>query len=128
MYAFKRLLPLILALVIAVGGVVVHRYTVTRRVQGIQKRALVTAQVWIATARYRDNPERFLEYRDSVLEASGLTTMEMNRYLCGYDNRTEDGAAFVTLVSHYVDSLLGIGDSNRAEQKEVSLDSGSIRR
>lgn len=67
--------------------------------------ALVTAQVWLATAVHRnDNPE-FLRVRDSLFAAAGFTMDELDAYLKEHKSRPEFYTPYVRLVNSYVDSL-----------------------
>lgn len=104
----KRLTPFILLLVIVYGYFLYSRLTAERQYQQAAKRALVTAQVWIASARFRSEPERFLAYRDSLLPTHGLSVRQIREYLDRYRNRPESYDLFTKLVNHYVDSLCAI--------------------
>ena len=101
----KRLIPL---LVIG-GGILGYNYyeknTEEKRLRQDDQKALLTAHVWVASAVYRDNPDRFIAYRDSLLEDNNVTREEMTGYLEAYGDRTERFNNFTWLVQQYVDSL-----------------------
>jgi hypothetical protein len=82
-----------------------YRYVDERREQTLRRHALVTARVWVARARYRDDPEGFAAYRDSLLDANGLTSAQIRDYLARAEEQPEQSEDFVSLVSEYVDSL-----------------------
>ena len=72
-----------------------------------QKHALITAQVWLASAQLRNKPEEFLAYRDSVLNSSAVSEQQMRDYLNRYQNEPEEYEDFARLVRQYIDSLSG---------------------
>jgi hypothetical protein len=101
----KRLIPLLV-----IGGAVLgyHYYdkiTAEKRLLQDERKALITAKVWVASAVYRDDPERFLAYRDSLLKAEDVSEKDMIGYLQAYGNKTERFNNFTWLVQQYVDSL-----------------------
>lgn len=101
----KRLLPLVLI----VGGWMAYtkyqQHTAERFHEDAERYALVTAQVWLASAEYRDEPQQFLNFRDSLLEASGLSLEKVDEYLRRYSKRPETYTPYVRLVKQYIDSL-----------------------
>lgn len=101
----KRILPLVL---ITAAWFAYTEYTEYRLVTNeklAHEYALVTAQVWLATAVYRDDTPGFLRVRDSLFEASGLTVDELTAYLQKHKSRPEFYAPYVRLIKTYVDSL-----------------------
>jgi len=104
----KRLILLILLLVIVFGYFLYNKISTERQHQQAVRQALVTAQVWIATAKYRLEPERFIAYRDSLLKAHSLSMEKMQDYIDRYKNRPEEYDLFTRLVNQYVDSLSAI--------------------
>lgn len=101
----KRLLPLVLI----VGGWFAwsqyQEYTAERYYRDAERYALVTAQVWLASAEYRDDPHQFVIYRDSLLEAAGLSVETIDQYIKMYSSRPEAYTPYVRLVKKYIDSL-----------------------
>jgi len=59
----------------------------------------------------RNDPERYLAYRDSLLQASGVTFEALYDYLERYEKRPEQYLPFALKVSRYVDSLARLQDS-----------------
>jgi hypothetical protein len=94
------LLPIVVA-----GFVIYDRIKNDRQDQQTRQYALVTAQVWVATARLRNEPETYLAYRDSVLRANGLSRQLMEEYLALDEDHPEEYYLFTSLVNEYVDSI-----------------------
>lgn len=82
-----------------------QEYTTKRFYDDAERYALVTAQVWLASARYRDDPEQFLNFRDSLLQATELSREKVDEYLRRYSSRPENYTPYLRLVKQYVDSL-----------------------
>ena len=121
----KRLILLILLLVIVFGYFLYNKISTERQHQQAVRQALVTAQVWIATARYRLEPERFIAYRDSLLKARSLSIEKMQDYIDWYKNRPEEYDLFTRLVNQYVDSLSAI--EMELLQGDTAVEGDSIR-
>lgn len=73
--------------------------------------ALVTAQIWVASAKHRANPEEFLRVRDSLLEADSLTSDDLRAFVAADSGQAEKLTPFMSLVQQYVDSLMDVEDS-----------------
>ena len=107
----KRLLPFIV-LAAAYGGYYLwDKWHTQRELAEMDRVALVTAQAWIATAKYRNTPERYLEYRDSLLVASGVNRERVLSYLESAGDPPEELLPFARRVHNLVDSLFRIEDS-----------------
>ena len=107
----KRLLPVIV-LAAAVGVYFLwDKWSAQRQLREQDRVALVTAQAWIATAKYRNEPERFVQYRDSLLEANGVTREEVFGFLERTGDPPEELLPFARKVQGLVDSLYRIEDS-----------------
>ena len=107
----KRLLPVIV-LAAAVGIYFLwDKWSAQRELREQDRVALVTAQVWIATAKYRNEPERFIQYRDSLLAASGVRREEVFGFLERSGDPPEELLPFARKVQELVDSLYRIEDS-----------------
>ena len=74
-----------------------------------KEHALVTAQVWYASARFKDDPERFENYRDTILAEANLSKEQMYQFLELYKNTPINYEVFAHWVSYYVDSLYELG-------------------
>jgi hypothetical protein len=116
----KRLSPIIVIVLLWQGYGWYNRIQTERQEQLDHKHALATAHIWLATARFRDNPEQYVVFRDSVLSASGLSTEQMFAYLERNRDHPEKYHPFSEAVKTYVDSLYQIEDSLRVE-KEAEL-------
>jgi hypothetical protein len=97
-----------LLLVIVFGYLLYDRITTERQHQQTVRHALVTAQVWVATAKFRHEQESFMAYRDSLLKAHSLSKDIMRDYLDRYKNQPEEYDLFTRLTNKYVDSLSAI--------------------
>lgn len=107
----KRLLPFIV-LAAAYGGYYLwDKWHTQRELAEMDRVALVTAQAWIATAKYRNDPERYLQYRDSLLEASGVQRERVLGFLESAGDQPEELLPFARKVQELVDSLYRIEDS-----------------
>ncbi len=123
----KRLLPLVL---IVAGWMAYTRYqqhTAERFYEDAERYALVTAQVWLASAEYRDDPQQFLIFRDSLLEAAGLSLEKVDEYLRKYSSRPETYTPYVRLVKQHVDSLTELmTDSLSKPGRSRAIDSMTV--
>ena len=108
---FKRLLPFI----VLAAGVGIYflwdKWSAQRQLQEQDRVALVTAQAWIATAKYRNEPERYIRYRDSLLTASGVNREQVFSFLESAGSPPEELLPFARKVQWLVDSLYRIEDS-----------------
>lgn len=101
----KRLVPLV---VIAAGIMGYQNYRDKKQVQHLEQdrqMAQLTARVWLASAVFREHPDKYLTYRDSVLVANAVSVEKVNEYLKAYGDDTEEFNSFTLLVKQYVDSL-----------------------
>ena len=80
-----------------------------------KEHALVTAKVWYASARFRDDPERFEDYRDTILAEANLSKDQMYQFLELYKNKPVNYEVFAHWVSYYVDSLYELGQDYSGE-------------
>ncbi|MEK7775318.1 MAG: hypothetical protein AAB305_05490 [Candidatus Zixiibacteriota bacterium] len=108
----KRLIFVFVLVAIVVAWPLYRKY----RLAGFEEKAEVfsqiTAAAWVASAEYRDAPERFLVCRDSILTARGYTREELEEFLTHYSDEAEAYAKFVELVSKHVDSLVALRAGN----------------
>ena len=105
-----------------------QQHTAERFHEDAECYALVTAQIWLASAEYRDDPQQFLNFRDSLLEATGLSLEKVDEYLQRYSKRPETYTPYLRLVKQYVDSLTQpMTDSLYKPGQSRALDSMSIQ-
>lgn len=107
----KRISPFV---IIGLLFVAYHLYTsaVEKREQDLQDRyALITAQVWVASAVYRESPNLFRAYRDSLLTANNVTTDSIEGFIASYQSTPEQLTPFTKTVKELVDSLIDVADS-----------------
>jgi len=119
----KRVLPLIVIGALAGGYIMWDDWYTARRLAEEDKVALVTAQVWIATAKYRNDPERYIEYRDSLLEASNVPRERIYAFLGRQEDQPEELLPFARKVQRLVDSIYRIEDSVARETEKRIKDS-----
>lgn len=119
-----RRLILLISLVALVLGYLSYKSIITiRQVRQARKHALVTAQVWVASARFRNEPQRYITYRDSLLTAHGLSKELIQAYLDRYKNQPEKYEDFAKLVEQFVDSLSAIEiKSLRADSNDTIVE------
>jgi hypothetical protein len=120
----KRLITFTLLVTIIFGYLLYDKISTERQHQQAAKHALVTAQVWIATAKFRREPERFMAYRDSLLKAHSLSRERMQDYVDRYKSQPEEYDSFTKLVNQYVDSLSAI--EMRLLQPDTAVQGDSI--
>jgi hypothetical protein len=116
----KRLVPLVL-LVAVWGSVTWWEKRQDNLVKAERDRiGSVVAQVWLATATFRDKPEQYIAYRDSVLKARNVTRQEILDYMSNHADEPDIYLQFTQAVSGKVDSLYKIADSTwRANRKDT---------
>ena len=119
----KRLLPL-LVVGLALGGYFLwDKLSTSWESEEENRLALVTAQVWIATAKYRKEPARYLAYRDSLLKAADVPREKVLDFLKGREKQPEQLLPFAQKVQRVVDSLYRIEDSLARETTTKAQDS-----
>jgi hypothetical protein len=103
---FRRAVPVVLIIAAYFGYT---SYTEQKRQQLEQSEseyAAVTARIWVASAVYRNNMERFTEYRDSLLAAHQLTAAQLEDFVERYKSAETDPGEFTGKVKRQVDSLV----------------------
>ena len=107
----KRLFFVLGIIIVISGHFVWNKFTLYREQKLAQKYAKITARSWIAAAKYNYEPEKYRQYRDSLLTAEDISKDEINEYLAEYQKAPEKYIHYATLVSYYVDSLAAVEDS-----------------
>ncbi|MCH9023948.1 MAG: hypothetical protein IH931_01320 [candidate division Zixibacteria bacterium] len=87
------------------------KYKTAKNQELSQKYALITAQSWIATAKFMDEPEKYIAFRESLLAAQNITIVEIEFFLSEYKEEAEKYVGYAGFVKFYVDSLVAIEDS-----------------
>jgi hypothetical protein len=114
----KRLLPFVI-IVVAIYVYIGYMGKKEEKQAALDDRhALVTAQIWVASAKYRANPDAFIRVRDSLLATCSLTSDALREFVYSDTGQPEDLAPFMNLVKEYVDSLLDIEDSIAMARKD----------
>lgn len=102
----KRLLPIV---VILLGWFTWKGITSAQQEKATaidNQYALVTAQVWLASATYREEKAKFLSYRDSLMQANNITSDDLFHHLAVFEQDLGRELLFSQLVSRKIDSLL----------------------
>ncbi len=120
---FKRLTALILIAVIISGYFFYKQLATKRKNQEADRYAEVTAQTWIASARFHNDPGRYSACRDSILKAHSLSKEDIENYLNKYKDRPEQYDLFTKLVNQYVDSLYSLETSLPGDGPSIAQDS-----
>ncbi|MCD6250392.1 MAG: hypothetical protein J7J98_08695 [candidate division Zixibacteria bacterium] len=123
MILFKRLLPFLLLGLVWLAYTLWDNHQFAQRALEEEQLAQVTAQVWVATALYRDDPERYLTYRDSLLEVNDMPREKIFAFLENRGSQPEELLQFTLRVQQLVDSLSHIQDSLLREEKIRLADS-----
>jgi hypothetical protein len=97
--------------VIVAGYLYYNKYKASQKEQLAQKYALITAQSWLATARFKDEPEEYLVFRDSLLKSHNVSTADIESFFSEHEEKSEKYVGFAGLVKFYIDSLVLIEDS-----------------
>ena len=87
------------------------KYETAKNQELSQKYALITAQSWLATAKFMDEPEKYIAFRESLLVAQKTTIDEIESFLSAYKEESEKYVGYAGFVKFYVDSLVAIEDS-----------------
>jgi hypothetical protein len=118
--------PLVLPVIIILAVIAVFYYNRHKTDEAVEIRercAQATAHIWLATADYRDDPDQFLDFRDSILGDHGLTAEEVKEYTSQDAAEPERYSAFVSRVNDLVDSL--VDDRKRRARAEAGDSSDS---
>ncbi len=114
----KKLLPLV---IIIVGIYLYVQYSQRKADEAAQRDreyALVTAQIWVASAKLRANPGEFARVRDSLLAASSLNRDSVLNFIKADSAAPERLSPFMTMVQEFMDSLLEIEDSLKVARED----------
>lgn len=108
---FKRILPFALILIGWFGYQWYNDYQLSKIIEAEEKYAEITALLWVASAKYRNEQDLLIKYRDSVLAAFDVNSEEISSYIEQYESFPEFLGPFANLISKKVDSLIAIEDS-----------------
>jgi hypothetical protein len=109
----KRLSPLVLILVLWFAYSTYNKYREKKLLAEADHNALVTAQLWVGSAKYRTDPAKFAAFRDSIININSLSSNMMDDYLKRLETNPDFQEIFAQKVKQYVDSLIIIEDSLR---------------
>lgn len=111
---------------IVAGSFAWSPYMEARKKAAAERYAPVTARVWVASALYRNDPDRFIACRDSILEAEGVSAEQLQEYIKDYSKSPEQYKLFTHLTKQMVDSLVQIEHVNRQELERAVGDSINV--
>lgn len=124
----KRLIPFVIIAAAVFVYLEYERKQDEKRALEENRHALVTAQIWVASARYRANPEQYLKVRDSLLAAASMSADDLRAFINADTGQPENLTPYMNLVQEYLDSLLDIEDSIRmAREDSLAGAAGAIR-
>lgn len=107
----KRLLPFAILIAIVLSVHLLRLHEISAKAQLEKKYADVAARVWVGSATYRDNQDRFKQYRDSILKANGITIDEMYKFIKRHKEAPEAIDQFAYKLKASVDSMVFVQDS-----------------
>ena len=107
----KRILFVLGVIIVLSGHYIWNEISIYRGKTLAHKYAKVTAETWIAYAKFNNEPEKYRSYRDSLLAANDISKEEIDDYIALYQKKPEKYMYFATLVNAYVDSLAAVQDS-----------------
>ena len=107
----KRILFVLAVIIVLSGHYIWNELDLYRGKKLAHKYAKITAETWIAYAKFNNEPEKYRRYRDSLLVAQDISREEIDDYIAMYQKKPEKYMYFATLVNSYVDSLAAIEDS-----------------
>ena len=73
----------------------------------------MTALVWVASGKFRNDPDKYISYRDSVLSSYQLDVEKAHQFIDSYQDNPEKLGNFAFMVKMFVDSIIEIEDSLR---------------
>ncbi len=107
----KRIAPFIIIAVALYAWLEISQRQAQAEAEQNHRYALATAKVWVASAKLRAAPEEYVRFRDSLLAADSLSTVDIFDFVKVYEDDPESLHPFSKLVREFVDSLLDIEDS-----------------
>lgn len=110
---FRRIWPLVLIGLLWYGWSYYRKHQAEQEVQRENRIALATAQLWVASALLRHQPDEYLYYRDSLLNVNRLSEREIDRFIARFREDGVDLSTFSEKVKRLVDSLVRDRDSSR---------------
>ncbi len=102
----KRLAPFAAIAALWFGIDAWNTWRIARAQAEIDHYALLTARIWVGTAEFRHDPERYLAWRDSLLQAEGTTAAELDSFVARYESEPERLLPYAQRVKHLVDSIV----------------------
>ncbi|MDF1545656.1 MAG: hypothetical protein P1R58_11200 [bacterium] len=116
----KRVSPFVLLAAILWGYNWYDKTAAANELRQADQKALITAQVWIASAKHHNDPDQFITARDSILSSSGMNPDSMQAFLEVYREAEERYAYFVDRVKYHIDSMCIVEDSLIREEAKIS--------
>jgi len=117
----KRLVPLVILVGIYFGYGYYTDVQKQTRLNQATLHAEVTAKLWLASAYYRNDTDRFVIYRDSILSEADISLDKAVEYLDLYSSESEQYRSFSAKVAELVDSLAIFDKSYERTSKPDSI-------
>jgi len=115
----KRVIPIVM-IGLTIGGYISYRDHIQKNYDELtQNRAEVTARVWFTATRFRNEPETYISFRDSLLAEARITREQMQQYLDMYNKEPEKYEKFAQWVNYYIDSLCDLRESYRSGRNKL---------
>ena len=113
----KRALPFVVIVAAVFGYRMYDQYRERKQAIETRQYALTTAHLWLARAKFRNDPQMYDSFRDSILTAYGVSTEEITEFARRHQDQPERYDVYARLVQKYVDSLTPLPP--RVPQSEV---------
>lgn len=119
----KRLAPIAVIALALLAYQLYSRHKDRQEAEREQTCSLAAARIWVASAIFRDQPEHFIAYRDSLLAEYNLDDSTMWRLVAEYEKQPDKLLSFSRLLQVNIDSLIAIEDSIASRYDSISTDS-----
>lgn len=111
----KRILPIIILVSSYYGYNWYKNNQIEKDNAAVDKYSEITALVWVASAKYRSDPDRFLEYRDSLIASYNLNKDSVIAFIDEYYYDQTKMGRMSQLIKLKVDSLIEIEESLKSQ-------------
>ncbi|MFC1475193.1 hypothetical protein ACFLQG_00960 [Candidatus Zixiibacteriota bacterium] len=123
----KRALPLVIIIAVWLGYGFYDDYQEGKTSRTELKYAEVTALVWVASAKFRNEPDNYISYRDSLLSTYQLDVEKCHQFIDAYQENPEKLGNFAFMVKTFIDSIIAIEDSIRLLNNDSTVVDDSLR-
>lgn len=117
----KRIAPFVIMVLIYFGYTFYIEKQVKKKITDEKRYAHITAQAWIGSMKYRDNPDLYIAFRDSLLEANNLSNDSLKIFIESYRSKAEYLVLMSSYIKNDVDSILHLDDSLKSIADSIAL-------